>query len=194
MSRCGCGSVASCLCAAQAGSSTTVTGSGALADPWTVNLALSTDADQLAVIQNGRLLVAGAGPRLSVSAGISATQNVAVTLSQAQGKYKRRGREINAELQLVISSAGTTANDIALSMGVLPTPWQAAVPVGTFTYWKSSATAQWFAGTVYFISAGIYKLQAHGGTALTTYLGTTPAFATAAGDRIDLVLSYEAAA
>lgn len=193
MSRCGCASVASCLCAVVAGSSTIVAGSGSLADPWTVGLSLSTDTDQMAVISNGKLLVPGAGQRLGVSAGISMAQAVSVTTSTATGRYKKKGREVDAEIQVIASSAGTTSNDIALTLGVLPTPSVTGTPVGTFNYWKSSATAQWFSGTIYFISNGVYKLQAHGGTALATYLGTTPAFAVASGDRVDLLFSYESA-
>lgn len=193
MSRCGCASVASCLCAVVAGASTVVTGSGALADPWAIALSLSADADQLAVIQNGRLLVGGGGQRLGVSAGISVVQSTTVA-STPSGKYKKRGREVDAALQISMTAVGTTSNDITLGLGVLPTPWSTGVPVGTFNYWKSSATAQWYSGTVYFISNGNYKLQPHAGTALATYLGTTPAFAIASGDRADLVLSYESAA
>lgn len=189
MSRCGCVSPGSCMCALAAGTSIAVTGSGSLADPWTPSLVLAPDADQLATFSEGRLLVPGGGPRTAFTA-VSVVQSVTVTAT-ASGRYRKRGREVDGYATVSLTSAGTSANDISIALGTLPTPLTVGAPVGSFGYFRTGT--QWYEGLVYYVGGGFFKLQPHGGTALLTYLGTTPAFATANGDRADLLFEYEAA-
>jgi len=182
------------LCAVAAGVSTAITGSGSLADPWTIALSLSTDADQLAVISAGKLLVPGAGPRSSFTGGVSAVQSTtAITISSASGKYKKRGRQVNGWMNVLFGSTGVAANDLTLTIGSIPVPSPFGVPVGTAQYVKTSATARVYEGFIYYIGSGIYKVMVDSGTSTSQYLGQNPSFATVANDQLTCLFDYETA-
>lgn len=179
-----------------------IMGSGASGDGFAAGIDLTSGSDDQGAslaASDGKLLVPGGGPRLSVATANVFQTNTLVS-SAAVARYRKMGNhEVILLAQFVMTAVGVSGvaitPTIAIKFGDVVLSSTPIGPIGTFQYWKSAATAQWFFGTVYAPSVnGLSNLQliAQGATTVGGQLGTAPAFAAAIGDHLDLQLRYEA--
>lgn len=201
MSRCGCVSLTACQCALTPGDGMFVAGSGASGDGYAPGVLLTAGSDDQAASlgSDAKLFVPGGGPRTAATlARVQQTAVIAPTATYARWR-RIANHEFAVSASWTVTVAGSSGVAIAPSISFLfgdsIASYSTLGPVGTFMYWKSSATAQWFYGLVYcsFAAGGLSSLQliAHGSTGITGLLGTAPAFAAAIGDKLDLQLRYE---
>lgn len=175
-------------------------GSGAAGDGFAANVLLTADDDEQTALlgSDGKLLVPGGGPRTAAAAA-NVSQNGIIAATPTFARYRLIGNHdviIAASWTMTGVGAGgaiTPAFTLKFGDNVLITT--TVGPIGSFQYWKSSATAQWFYGLVYAASTSLGNLQLvpHGSLLIGGLLGSSPAaFNAAVGDKLDLLLRYEA--
>lgn len=113
------------------------------------------------------------------------TQNVAITKTVNRSAYTKTGRSVTYNFDLALTSAGTAANAITVSLPETPA---AGVQSCTALFLDASAPQRYV--LVGLIVGGVLQFRAD--NASTSAFGVGPAVTIASGDSIQGSITYEA--
>ncbi len=123
------------------------------------------------------------------------TQSASVTVTVNHARYARYGRTIHAIALVTVTGAGTSSNDILMSLPVTAAAAYAsfALPMGVGHVIDSSASLSYHGPVISFNTTSVRFKAASAGSS-TGYLGgTTMTAGLASGDNVMYEITYEAA-
>lgn len=141
-------------------------------------------------VRDNLLAIGDPGVWTSFTGTLGLTQGVSLTASSPTADYTQIGKLVKGNVLAAITSAGTAAQQLQVTLPVSPRRNTSPFTIGTFTYLDASP-GTFYQGSVAFLGTGAQARFFC--NAQTDVFGKAPAITAASGDFLAFSFAYEAA-